>query len=228
MSWSSVAARYVAATCTPGMSGQRRGTRLACSASTVSERRRNIRLTRMASAICSPSSCTSARSATLKCPSAARRARVSTPYLTSPSTSGTDSTEVASSNGSSGVPSMVAPSASASSACAMRAGCPDSCTATGMEPDGGSTAATTLVSSASRGSSGPVANSRRTRCLRSMSTMTQAVSSRAISRAQRCRVRDSLKPSFSSSSRATAVTRSSRRVTAWTAPSSGPGAVRFS
>ena len=37
-----------------------------------------------------------------------------------------------------------------------------------------------------------------------MSTMTQAVSSPAIRRAHRCRVLDSLKPSFSSSSLATA------------------------
>ena len=98
----------------------------------------------------------------------------------------------------------------------MRAGRPDSCTVHGTDPGGGSTAATALVSSASPGSSGPATNCRRTRCLRSMSTMTQAVSSRAIRRAHRCRVLDSLKPSFSSSSLATAVTRSSRRVMACT------------
>ena len=52
-----------------------------------------------------------------------------------------------------------------------------------------------------------------------MSTMTQAVSSRAISRAHRCSILDSLYISFSSSSRATAVTRLSRRVMACIAPS---------
>ena len=63
---------------------------------------------------------------------------------------------------------------------------------------------------------------------RSRSTMASASSSAAISRAHRCRVRDSLKPWFSSSTRAAAVTRSRWRVMASTRcrASGGTGSAR--
>ena len=175
----------------------------------------------MAKAICSPSAWTSPSSAIVNRPSWGRRTRVSTPYPVSPSDSGTDSTDVAFSAVSSGSPSSPAPRIPVSSTWATTTGWADSCTRAGIDPGGGSTAATRPAWPASPGSSGPTANWRRSRCQRSRSTMASASSSAAISRAHRCRVRDSLKPWFSSSTRAAAVTRSRWRVMVCTEPAGG-------
>ena len=110
---------------------------------------------------------------------------------------------------------------SLSSACVTSSVLPDSRTCAGSDPGSGFTAATACVSGPDSCLSGPVTKWRRSSPLRSMSTMTHAPSASDSSRAQRCRVTDSLNVTFSSSSRLAVVARSSRRVITVTTGSGG-------
>ena len=110
---------------------------------------------------------------------------------------------------------------SLSSACVTSSVLAESRTAAGSEPGSGLTAATVCASWPDSCLSGPVTKWRRSSPPRSMSTMTQAPSASDSSRAHRCRVTDSLKVTFSSSSRLAVVARSSRRVITVTMGSGG-------
>ena len=110
---------------------------------------------------------------------------------------------------------------SLSSGCVTSSVLAESRTAAGSEPGSGLTAATVCASWPDSCLSGPVTKWRRSSPPRSMSTMTQAPSASDSSRAHRCRVTDSLKVTFSSSSRLAVVARSSRRVITVTMGSGG-------